>query len=76
MTSSVEFEGNLLHVSLRGGRYVRLPIETVSWLGCPAAATPEQWAEWSIESGGYGVYWEELDDGFEMIPMLNVQPLI
>ena len=75
MATAIEFEGNMLHVSLSDGRLVSLPFDTISWLGWLANATPEQRANWSIEPGGYGVYWEELDDGFEVIHLLNVQPL-
>lgn len=71
----VEFEGNMLHVSLSDGRLISLSLDTISWLGWLANATPEQRANWSIEPGGYGVYWEELDDGFEAMHLLNVQPL-
>ncbi|HEY1408516.1 MAG TPA: DUF2442 domain-containing protein [Promineifilum sp.] len=75
MATDIEFEGNMLHVSLSDGRRVSLPFDTISWLGWLANARPEQRANWSIEPGGYGVYWEELDDGFEVIHLLNVQPL-
>lgn len=73
--TGVEFEGNMLHVSLSDGRRVSLPLDTISWLSWLATTTPEQRASWSIEPGGYGVYWEELDDGFEVVHLLNVQSL-
>ena len=73
--TNVEFEGNMLHVVLSDGRRVSLPLDTISWLSWLAGATPEQRANWSIEPGGYAVYWEDLDDGFEVMHLLNVQPL-
>ncbi|CUS03847.2 conserved protein of unknown function [Candidatus Promineifilum breve] len=73
--TNVEFEGDMLHVALSDGRRVSLPLDTISWLSWLASATSEQRANWSIEPGGYGVYWEELDDGFEVMHLLNVQPL-
>ncbi len=76
MATDVEFEGNTLHVSLSDGRRVSLPLDTISWLSWLAAATPEQRVNWSIEPGGYEVYWEDLDDGFEVMHLLNVQPLV
>lgn len=48
----------MLHVSLSDGRLISLSLDTISWLGWLANATPEQRANWSIEPGGYGVYWE------------------
>lgn len=75
MATDIEFEGHMLHVSLSDGRRVSLPLDTISWLSWLAVATPEQRANWSIEPGGYAVYWEDLDDGFEVMHLLNVQPL-
>jgi hypothetical protein len=75
MATDVKFEGKMLHVSLSDGRRVSLPFDTISWLSWLAVATPEQRANWSIEPGGYAVYWEDLDDGFEVMHLLNVQPL-
>ena len=43
-----------------------------NWL---AKATPEQRDNWSIEPGGFAVYWEDLDDGIEIMHLLNMQPL-
>lgn len=74
--TNVEFEGNTLHVSLSDGRRVSLPLDTINWLDWLSAATPGQRANWSIEPGGYGVYWEELDDGFEVMHLLDVQSLV
>ena len=69
------FEGTLLHVDLTDGRVITLPIDHVSWLRWLADASPEERAGWSIEPGGYAVYWEELDDGFEVVHALNLEPV-
>jgi hypothetical protein len=71
----VRFEGDILYVSLSDGREVGLPIQQIVWLAWLAAATPEQRANWSLEPGGYAVYWENLDDGIEVCHILDVQPL-
>ena len=71
----VQFEGNLLLVQLSDGRLVSLPTDKIRWLDWLASATPEQRAGWSIEPGGYAVYWKELDDGFEVAHLLALQPL-
>lgn len=38
-------------------------------------ATPEQRPNWSLEPGGYAVYWDDLDDGGEVCHLLAVEPL-
>lgn len=42
--------------------------------GWPRPRPTEQRAGWTIEPGGYVVYWEELDDGFEVAHLLALQP--
>lgn len=73
--TDVQFEGDVLHIQLSDERRVSLPIDKIRWLDWLATATPEQRAGWSIEPGGYAVYWEELDDGFEVAHLLALQPL-
>ncbi|MCB0105661.1 MAG: DUF2442 domain-containing protein [Caldilineaceae bacterium] len=72
----VWFEGELLHVVLTDERVVTLPIKQVSWLRWLVNATPEERADWSIEPGGYAVYWESLDDGFEIAHALSLEPVL
>jgi hypothetical protein len=43
-----------------------LPMDKIHWLGWLASATPEQRAKWQILPHGFGVYWDQLDDGFEV----------
>lgn len=73
--TDVQVEENLLHVYLSDGRQVSLPLDGVSWLHWLSSSTPEQRADWSIEPGGYAIYWEELDDGIEVAHLLGLQPL-
>ena len=72
---NVRFEGNTLHIVLSDGREIRLPMDQMDWLKWLANATPEQRSKWTIEPGGFAVYWEELDDGFEIEHLLSLQPL-
>jgi hypothetical protein len=37
-------------------------------------ATDEQRARWSLEPGGFAIYWEDLDDGIEVSRLLDLQP--
>lgn len=61
---------------LKDERVITLPIAQVSWLRWLANATPEERADWSIEPGGYAVYWESLDDGFEIAHALSLEPVL
>lgn len=74
--TDVHFSGNLLHVSLSDGREIRVPMEHVEWLQWLLKASPEQRSRWSIEPGGFAVYWEELDDGIEICHLLEMQPIV
>lgn len=73
--TGVQFSGNMLNISLSDGREISFPMERVEWLDWLVKATPEQRAKWTIEPGGYAIYWEELDDGIEVCHLLELQPL-
>lgn len=75
---NVHFAGNLLIVTLDNGSLLRVPLEDIGWLHWLLDATPTQRAKWTLEPGGFAVYWEELDDGFEIehllkMPDINIQ---
>ncbi len=72
---SVRFEGNSLHILLSDGREISISINQVGWLKWLAKATQEQRAKWTIEPGGFAIYWEDLDDGIEIEHLLSLQPL-
>ena len=65
----------MLQVSLSDGREISLSLDRVKWLQWLAEATPEQRAKWSIEPGGFAIYWEDLDDGIEICHLLGMQML-
>ena len=69
--TGIHFVGNVLYISLSDEREIRVPLERVAWLGWLATATSEQLAKWSLEPGGFAVYWEELDDGIEVGRLLE-----
>ncbi|MDZ7361810.1 MAG: DUF2442 domain-containing protein [candidate division KSB1 bacterium] len=73
--TDVRFASNVLCVSLSDGREVRVPMARVEWLSWLLKATPKQRAKWSIEPGGFAIYWDELDDGIEVRHLLEMQPL-
>ncbi|MBI4594764.1 MAG: DUF2442 domain-containing protein [Candidatus Tectomicrobia bacterium] len=72
---AVRFNGSLLFISLSDGREISVPLDKMKWLKWLAIATPEQQAKWTIEPGGFAVYWEELDDGIELCHLLGQKPL-
>lgn len=71
----VRFTNGALHVRLDDGREVSLPLAEVSWLKWLAKATPKQRANWSLEPGGFAIYWSDLDDGIEVCHLLDTQPI-
>jgi hypothetical protein len=72
---NVHFEGDMMFVELSDQRQIGLPFKKIKWLDWLAKATPEQRGKWAIEPYGYAVWWEELDDGFEVEHVLSLHPL-
>ncbi len=73
--TAVSFSGNTLHVHLNDGRAISVPLDQIEWLHWLAQADPEQRGNWTIEPGGYAIYWNDLDDGVEIAHLLAMQPL-
>jgi hypothetical protein len=72
---NVQFIGHVLIVLLDDGREISVPIDQIEWLEWFANAKPEQRAKWSIEPGGFAIYWNDLDDGIEICHLLGMQPV-
>ena len=73
--TNVRFVKNILYILLSDGREVSIPIDQIEWLDWLAQAPPEQRANWTLEPGGYAIYWQDVDDGIEVCHILDVQPL-
>ena len=73
--SNASFTGNRLHIALSDGRELSVPYKKIPWLKWLAKATPKQRADWSLEPGGYAIYWDQLDDGVEICHLLGVESL-
>ena len=71
----VRFVGDKLVVKLSDWRELSVPYKKIPWLKWLAKATPKQRADWSLEPGGYAIYWEQLDDGVEICHLLGVESL-
>lgn len=72
---SVRFTSNVIRVALDDGRKISLPLNEMPWLKWLAKATPKQRANWTIEPGGFAIYWPDLDDGIEVCHLLESAPL-
>ena len=72
--TGVRFAGRMFYVSLSDGREIGIPLDNVEWLRWLANATPEQRSKWSVEPGGFAIYWEDLDDGIEVCRLLGAEP--
>ncbi len=73
---SARITASALHVRLDDGREVSVPFTGAAWLKWLAKATPKQRANWSLEPGGFAIYWPDLDDGVEVCHLLNPQPIV
>jgi hypothetical protein len=73
--TSVRFANHVMHVSLSDGREISVPLGQIEWLEWLDKASPEARERWSLEPGGYAIYWDELDDGVEVRHLLTTQPL-
>jgi hypothetical protein len=71
----VSFAGDRLRIELSDGRELSVPYKKIPWLKWLARATPKQRAGWSLEPGGYAIYWEQLDDGVEICHLLGMESL-
>ena len=71
----VRFSNGALRVRLDDGREISLPLAEVPWLKWLTKATPKQRANWSLEPGGFAIYWPDLDDGIEVCHLLDTQPI-
>jgi hypothetical protein len=72
---AVRFDKNIIIITLSDEREVSLPVDQMNWLKWLEQATPAQRAKWTIEPGGFAIYWEELDDGIEIQHLLSMQSL-
>lgn len=72
----VAVDDQWLSIELSDGRVLQTPYRTIPWLGWLAQATPEQRAHWTLEPGGFAVYWPDLDDGVEVAHLLTAKLLV
>jgi hypothetical protein len=64
-----------LSIVLEDGRMIQLPYHEIPWLRWLAQASREQRAHWTLEPGGFAIYWPDPDDGIEIRHLLTTTPL-
>jgi hypothetical protein len=67
LAQSVDFDDDMMHVHLRDGRIISVPI---IWYPLLHAATPEQRARYEIGGGGVSLHWPEIDEDLSVANML------
>lgn len=67
----IRFDQDTLVIVLNDQREIALSLKEIKWLHWLAGATPEQRTKWSLEPYGYAVWWEDLDDGIEILHALS-----
>jgi hypothetical protein len=72
---NIRITGTTLHVGLDDRREISLPFNDLPWLKWLAKATPKQRDNWTIEPGGFAIYWPDLDDGIEICHLLDSTPV-
>jgi uncharacterized protein DUF2442 len=73
--TGVRFSGTQMRVLLSDSREIIVPTEKIEWLKWLADATPKQRSKWSLEPGGFAIYWDGLDDGIEICHLLGMEPV-
>lgn len=72
----VAFENEHVILYLSDNRAIYLPLAHYPWLKWLQRASLEQREQWEIMPSGGGVWWEALDEGIELQPLLDMTPLI
>ncbi len=70
--TKVTFDQDYLLILLADGREIRLCLSKFTWLHWLANANSDQKANWSLEPGGFAIYWPDLDDGIEVKHLLSL----
>jgi hypothetical protein len=68
---TVRFTDEAIAVDLTDGRTIIVPL---TWYPRLLKATPQQRLEWKVCGGGYGIYWEAIDEDLSTDGMLRGAP--
>jgi hypothetical protein len=67
LARSVEFDDDMMHVFLRDGRIISVPI---IWFPVLYEATPQQRSSYEIGGGGISLHWPEIDEDLSVANLL------
>ena len=67
LAKSVNFDEEMMHVSLTDGRLISVPI---IWFPLLRRATPEQRIKYEIGGGGTSLHWPELDEDLSVAGLM------
>ena len=67
LAKSVNFDDEMMHVTLTDGRRVSAPI---IWFPLLAKATPDQRNKYQIGGGGTSLHWPELDEDLSVAGLM------
>jgi hypothetical protein len=68
LAKSVQFDTELMHVTLTDGRIISVPI---IWFPLLREATPQQRENCEIDGGGISLYWPEIDEDISVAGLLD-----
>ena len=68
LAKSLQFDDELMHVSLTDGRVIGVP---VIWFPLLHEATAEQRAKYEIHGGGVSLHWPDIDEDISVAGLLD-----
>jgi hypothetical protein len=68
MATDVNFDKNMMHVRLKDGRQISVPLE---WFPRLRDATPKQRKNWRLIAKGVGIHWPDLDEDISVSALLK-----
>jgi hypothetical protein len=68
LAKAVDFDEEMMHISLTDGRRVSIPI---IWFPVLRGATAEQRGKYEIGGGGTSLHWPELDEDLSVAALMS-----
>jgi len=65
---NVSFDKDMMHVRLKDGREISVPLE---WFPRLREATPRQRKNWRLIAKGVGIHWPDLDEDISVSALLK-----
>ncbi|MBM3285020.1 MAG: DUF2442 domain-containing protein [Candidatus Aminicenantes bacterium] len=68
MAVDVSFDKDMMHVRLKDGREISVPLD---WFPRLREATPRQRKNWRLIAKGVGIHWPDLDEDISVSALLK-----